>query len=57
MNKVDIFVSLFKFKKPLKLYLLSNDLRLGYIIIEYLLDKFVVRIKLFLYFFIFNTIV
>ena len=57
MNKVDISVSLFKFKKPLKLYLLSNDLHLGYIIIEYLLDKFVVRIKLLLYFFIFNTIV
>ena len=31
MNKVDISVSLFKFKKLLKLYLLSNDLRLGYI--------------------------
>ena len=30
MNKVDISVSLFKFKKLLKLYLLSNDLRLGY---------------------------
>ena len=31
MNKVDISVSLFKFKKLLKLYLSSNDLRLGYI--------------------------
>ena len=31
MNKVDISVSLFKFKKLLILYLLSNDLRLGYI--------------------------
>ena len=31
MNKVDISVSLFKFKELLKLYLLSNDLRLGYI--------------------------
>ena len=31
MNKVDISVSFFQFKKFLKLYLLSNDLRLGYI--------------------------
>ena len=31
MNKVDISVSLFKFKKLLELYLLSNDLRLVYI--------------------------
>ena len=30
MNKVDIPVSLFQFKKFLKLYLLSNDLRLDY---------------------------
>ena len=31
MNKVDISVSSFQFKKFLKLYLLNNDLRLGYI--------------------------
>ena len=30
-NDIIISVSLFKFKKLLKLYLLSNDLRLGYI--------------------------
>ena len=31
MNKVDISVSFFQFKNFLKLYLLSNDLRLAYI--------------------------
>ena len=32
MRNVDVSVSLFKFKKDLKLYLLNNNLKLGYTI-------------------------